>query len=185
MKTGIVIHRATTPFQAAGKTYPAGSYVIKAAQAFRPHLLDMFEPQDHPDDIPYPGGPPTAPYDITGWTLAFQMGVQFDRIFDGFDGPFEKITALIKSPAGKLAAGAGAAGYLLSHQVNDAFVGTTRLLKAGEEVYWLKTPFSANGKTYPVGTIYIPNKATTRAVIDKVAAEVGLSFDTTSVAPAS
>jgi hypothetical protein len=185
MKTGIVIHRATTPFQVAGKNYPAGSYVIKAAQAFRPHLLDMFEPQDHPDDIPYPGGPPTAPYDITGWTLAYQMGVQFDRILDGFDGPFEKVTALIKPPAGKLAAGSGAAGYLLSHQVNDAFVGTTRLLKAGEEVYWLKSPFSANGKTYPIGTIYIPNKATTRAVIDKVAAEVGLSFDTTSVAPAS
>ena len=45
----------------AGKNYPAGSYVVKAAQAFRPHVLDMFEPQDHPDDIPYPGGPPTPP----------------------------------------------------------------------------------------------------------------------------
>ena len=26
-----------------GKTYPAGSYVVKAAQAYRPHVLDMFE----------------------------------------------------------------------------------------------------------------------------------------------
>ena len=39
----------------------------------------MFEPQDHPNDFAYPGGPPTPPYDIAGWTLAFQMGVKFDR----------------------------------------------------------------------------------------------------------
>ena len=46
----------------------------------------MFEPQDHPNDFPYPGGPPTPPYDNAGWTLAFQMGVQFDRILDDFNG---------------------------------------------------------------------------------------------------
>ena len=55
------VHRATAPFTVGGKSYPAGSYVVKTAQAFRPHVLDMFEPQDHPDDIPYPGGPPTPP----------------------------------------------------------------------------------------------------------------------------
>ena len=76
IKTGVTVHRATAPFTVAGKNYPAGSYVVKAAQAFRPHVLDMFEPQDHPDDIPYPGGPPTRPYDNAGWTLAYQMGVQ-------------------------------------------------------------------------------------------------------------
>ena len=89
IKTGITIHRATASFTVQGKTYPAGSYVVKAAQPFRPHVLDMFEPQDHPDDIPYPGGPPTRPYDNAGWTLAYQMGVRFDRILEGFDGPFE------------------------------------------------------------------------------------------------
>ena len=70
-----------------GKTYPAGSFVVKTAQAFRPHVMDMFEPQDHPNDFLYPGGPPVPPYDSAGWTLAFQMGVQFDRVLDGFDGP--------------------------------------------------------------------------------------------------
>ena len=59
---------------------------MKTAQAFRPHVMDMFEPQDHPDDIPYPAAPPTPPYDSTGYTLAFQMGVEFDRILDDFTG---------------------------------------------------------------------------------------------------
>jgi hypothetical protein len=112
------------------------------------------------------------------------MGVRFDRILDGFDGPFEKIPALISVPAGKVTQAQSVAGYLLSHQANDAFVGTTRLLKAGEEVYWLKAPFTANGKTWPAGTIYIPAKGTTRAALDKVAAEVGLNFEGTAQAPA-
>ena len=51
----------------------------------------MLEPQDHPNDFQYPGGPPRPPYDVTGYTLAFQMGVQMDRILDPFDGPFEKL----------------------------------------------------------------------------------------------
>ena len=66
--------------------------MVLTAQAFRPHVIDMFEPQDHPNVIPYPGAPPTPPYDNAGWTLAFQMGVQFDRILEPFTGPFEKVT---------------------------------------------------------------------------------------------
>ncbi len=66
LKVGITVHRATAAFSVGGKNYPAGSFVVKSAQAFRPHVLDMFEPQDHPDDIPYPGGPPTPPYDNAG-----------------------------------------------------------------------------------------------------------------------
>src|SRR6185295_9967699 len=101
-KVNVTIHRATASFTAGGKTYPAGSYVVKAAQAFRPQVLDMFEPQDHPDDFAYPGAAPTPPYDIAGWTLAFQMGVKFDRILDGFDGPFETLSGEIKPPAGRI-----------------------------------------------------------------------------------
>ena len=83
IKTGVIVHRATAPFSAGGKQYPAGSYVVKTAQAFRPHVLDMFEPQDHPNDFRYPGGPPIPPYDNAGWTLAYQMGVKFDRAARG------------------------------------------------------------------------------------------------------
>ncbi len=182
-KAGIVVHRATSAFTVAGKQYPAGSYVVKAAQAFRPHLRDMLEPQDHPNDFEYPGGPPKRPYDITGYTLAYQMGVQFDRILDGFDGPFEKIAGLAKIPAGKVAPARSPAGYLLSHNVNDAFPGTTKLLASGEEVYWLKKQFTEGAKTYPAGTIYIPAKPTTAATLEKLAAQLGLTFDAVAAKP--
>ena len=61
----------------------------------------MFEPQDHPNDFAYPGGPPKPPYDNAGWTLAYQMGVQFDRILDGFDVPVPaRSQGLATPPAG-------------------------------------------------------------------------------------
>jgi hypothetical protein len=186
IKDGVVMHRATSAFTVGGKNYPAGSYVIKAAQAFRPHLRDMLEPQDHPNDFQYPGGPPRAPYDVTGYTLAYQMGVQFDRVLDAFDGPFEKLPlTVITLGGGKVTAAKGpVVGYLLSHRQTDAFTATTKLLAAKEDVYWLKAPFAAGGKTYEVGTIYVPAKPTTKAAVDKVAADLGISVDTTGVKPA-
>lgn len=183
IKGGVDVLRATKEFQVAGKTYPAGSYVVKAAQAFRPHLRDMFEPQDHPNDLEYPGGPPKKPYDLAGYTLAFQMDVKFDRILDGFDGPFEKVNGLIKTPAGKISGVTKPKGYLLSHQINDAFTGTTKLLASGQDVYWLTSPLTIKAKTYPVGTIYIPAKPTTATAVKKLAAEIGLNFDAISSKP--
>ena len=167
-----------------GKTYPAGSYVVKTAQAFRPHVMDMFEPQDHPDDIPYPGGPPTPPYDVAGYTLALQMGVVFDRILDGFDGPFEKIPDVIRSMTpGTVGAAKGAVGYFVDHRVNDAFTVTNRLLAANEQVLWLKAPVTAGGKTWPAGTVYIPSGKVTRPLIEKLATETGVSFAAVTARP--
>ncbi len=183
LKTGIEVDRAKTAFTVAGKTYPAGSYVVRAAQAFRPHVRDMFEPQDYPNDLQYPGGPPKPPYDVAGYTLALQMGVKFDRILDAFDAPTERIHGVLAPTPGNVAELKKPVGYLLSHQYNDAFTATTRLLAAGEDVYWLKSVFAANKMTYPVGTIYIPAKKTTQAQVEKLAADLGTNFAAVTVKP--
>jgi hypothetical protein len=175
IKTGVTVHRATAPFTVGGKNYPAGSWVVKSAQAFRPHVLDMLEPQDHPDDIPYPGGPPTRPYDSAGWTLAFQMGVKFDRILEGFDGPFERVTGLQKPPAGKVTGTAGA-GYVFSHGVNDSFIAINRLLAAGEDVSWVTTGAQP-------GAFFVASKPSTAALVNKIAADLGVSFEGVAARP--
>jgi hypothetical protein len=176
IKTGIAVHRATGPFTVAGKSYPAGSLIVKSAQAFRPHVLDMFEPQDHPDDIPYPGGPPTPPYDSAGWTLAYQMGVKVDRVLDGFDGPFEKLTGLQRPPAGRVTGAAGA-GYVMSHAVNDSFTAINRLVAAREDVFWVTTGARP-------GAFFVAAKPTTRAALDRIAADLGISFEGVGARPA-
>ena len=180
-RSGITVHRATAPFVVAGKSYPAGSFIVKTAQAFRAHVLDMFEPQDHPDDIPYPGGPPTPPYDNAGWTLAFQMGVKFDRILDGFDGPFDVVASAAR-PTGGVVGGSRAPGYFVSHHQNDAFVAVNRLIKAGEAVYWPRDRAAASQSG--AGVMYVPGRSTTRAILEKVAADSGLTFTAAARAPA-
>src|SRR5947208_3056161 len=177
IKNGVTVLRATRDFDVAGKHYPARSYVLKAAQAFRPHVLDMFEPQDHPNDFQFPGGPPIPPYDNAGWTLAYQMGVQFDRILDGFEGPFEPVPGVATPPAGTVSHADGAAGFLLSHQVNDAVIATNRLLAKAQEVDWLAQAIPANGRTYPAGTIFIPATTVSVPLVRQLATELGVSFE--------
>ena len=173
VKSGIAVHRATADFSVAGKNYPGGSYVVHTAQAFRPFVLDAFEPQDHPNDLLYEGGPPVAPYDSAGWTLAYQMGVKFDRVLDAFDGPLERLPygQLQSPPPGQ--AGKGTGGWLVSHRTNNSFILLNRLLKAGTDVYWLKTPPSG----YPhfgAGSLYIPATEQARLIVAKAATELGL-----------
>ncbi|MDO8793412.1 MAG: M14 family metallopeptidase [Vicinamibacterales bacterium] len=183
-EVGIKVQRATREFEVRGKKYSAGSFVVMGAQSFRPHVMDMFEPQDHPDNIPYAGAAPTPPYDHAGWTLAFQMGVEFDRILDGFTGPFEPVTDWnLKPPAGTVTTAAATAGYLISHQLVDSFVALNCLFAANEEAYWLQSPLSANARIHPAGTWYVPAKASTRATLEKIAAELGVSAEATSEKP--
>jgi len=183
IKNGITVKWATQPFEVFGRRYPAGSYVVKTAQAFRPHILDMFESQDYPEDIPCPEGPPRPLYDSAGWTLAYQMGLKFDRILDDFDGPFEKIEGLARPPAGRVTLTKEAKGFFLSHQLNDAFIAVNRILRQGKELYWLKHQFEAGGKIYPAGTIYIPSSSCPLTGLEEMARNIGLSFEAVSQKP--
>ena len=185
LHVGVIVNRATAPFTVAGKLYPAGSYVVKGNQAFRPHVLDMFEPQDHPNDFAYPGGPPKRPYDNAGYTLAFQMGVKFDRLLDGFDGPFQPIKGLALPMAGTVAGASAPAGYLVSRSVNDAFVAVNRALKTNAEVFALRSPLTEGGKTWPAGTFYIVATPASSAMMRDLAKTMGVSAVATASRPAA
>ena len=186
IKNGIEVMRASSSFQVAGKTYPANSFVVKCAQAGRPFILDMFQPQDHPNDFQYPGGPPVPPYDIAGWTLAFQMGVQFDGIKEGFDGPFQKIPygQLQPMPVAAVAGAARPAGYLISHQNNNSFILVNRLMKNHADVYWLKSAQQADGKDIGTGAIWVPASASVLPILQQGAKELGVPVLGLATAPA-
>jgi hypothetical protein len=118
--------------------------------------------------IPYPGAPPTPPYDNAGWTLAFQMGVQFDRMLDPFSGPFEKITEWnVKPPAGTVTTSPPGDGYVFSREVNDAVIGVNRLLASGDDV------FAQSENERPV--FFIGAKPGTVARLQTVAKDLGIS----------
>jgi hypothetical protein len=177
IQSGIAVEKAKDDFMVQGKKYPAGSYIIKTAQAFRPHVLDMFEPQDHPNDFAYPGGPPIPPYDAAGWTLAFTMGVRFDRILDDFNGPFERLpygqwqTAPSSIPSAN-------AGYLLDTHSNASFIVVNDLLREGLPVFRIRN--SRNE-----GSFFVPSSTKARGVLQKAAAATGIKVTASSKPPSS
>ena len=178
---GVEVQQATAPVAVNGATYPAGSYVIKAAQAGRAHVIDMFEPQDHPNDMDE-RGIPRRPYDSAGWTLAYQMGIKFDRLFDDVSGQFREIEGLATPIPGTIS-GTATAGYLVSPAVNDAFTVANRVLKGGGEVYRLGAPMSANGRTYPAGSLYVTANAAATPIVQKAARDLGVNIDGTASRP--
>src|SRR5262249_15260955 len=100
-----------------------------------------------------------------------------------FSGPFEMLTEEVNPVSGKIVELPIAAGYLLSHQTNDSFIAVNRLLRNKEDVYWLRTSFTADGKTYPPGTDFIAAKPATLPELRKIAQETGLSFDAVATFP--
>lgn len=175
IRSGILVHKATDDFKVAGKNYPKGSFIIKTNQAFRPHVLDMFEPQDHPNDFKYEGGPPVAPYDAAGWTLAYMMHVQFDRLQDDFNGPFERIPygEIQRPEPGTLAS---AKAYLINAESNNAFIAVNEVLKAGEKAYRINAGDER-------GDFYIPGNPKTRDLLRKVKSDAGLEIRESSKVP--
>ncbi|MCU0646526.1 MAG: M14 family metallopeptidase [Gemmatimonadaceae bacterium] len=180
-RLGVVVHRATAEFTVNGKRYPQGSYVIKTAQAFRPHVMDMFEPQDHPNDFAYPGGPPKPPYDNAGWTLAMQMGFRYDRMLDAFDGPFERLRDTVATPRGMVAQ--SSSGWFLDRRMNDAVRAANRLVAAKATVSITKDAVTSGGKTWPAGTFYVSGAS--RDLAEKTAAATGVDFAAAPTVPAA
>lgn len=185
IQSGICVKKATAQFAVGGKNYPAGSYVIMTDQAFRPHVLDMFEPQDHPNDFLYPGGPPVRPYDIAGWTPAFSTGIRFARLLDAFGGPFQNIPyGEIQTPGATFSNNSPAAGYILDSRCTNSFAAVNSLLQAGVEV--CRTKDQADGKSGVVaGSFFIPSGRKAKEVLAKASKEQNLPVTPVSRRPAS
>ena len=135
MINGIEVSEAAKPFAANGRIYPAGSWVVLMDQPFAGLVKELFEVQKYPDLRETPNGPPLKPYDVGGWTLPIQMGVDVDAVLLPVSSeqranlkPLEQFAA----PAGRIE-GAGPV-YLLSHRSNSSFKAINAVLAAGGQI---------------------------------------------------
>ena len=125
----IEIHRARTPFDAGGRRYPAGSWVVQLAQPYGSFAKTMLEKQVYPDLRYYPGGPPIPPYDVTAHTLGLLMGVDVDEIDEPVHADLDLLDE-ITLPQTPVPSRPGWA-YAISPSSNAGFLAAARLQAAG------------------------------------------------------
>ena len=74
---------------------PLGSYIIFLAQPQRTNVLALFEPQIYPNRLTGQGEA-ERPYDVAGWTLPLQMGVDAPAVIHIKELPGERKLTLLK-----------------------------------------------------------------------------------------
>lgn len=172
LRHGVRVERAQAAFTVGRAAYPAGTYVVPAAQPYREFLLTMLRKQRYPEIVPYPGGPVFPPYDVTAWSLPLSMGVEVMEA--GEPVPAAASSQPIQSPVwpgGPVERGAG--GYLIPHAADSAVTLQNRLLAQGKKVYWLKEG----------GDLYVPTGEMAPEALSRLSEEIHVPITPLAQAP--
>jgi hypothetical protein len=127
---GVEVSRAEADFEADGKKYGAGTFVIPMNQVFARYAKDLLEKQTYPEVRRSPNSPPEPPYDVTAWSLGMQMGVETQFI----KKPLPQSLKLSKLDAAPKLIGevkGDGSKFSFDYTGADSAIAINRLLKGG------------------------------------------------------
>ena len=182
-ETGIEVFRATKPYRSAQVEYPAGSWILPAAQPYRAHLKDMMERQDYPDRFTA-GGAAETPYDVAGWTLPLQMGVEAVAVSQPFAFEAEPVDR-VERPVGGIEGPDRPEVYAIRNRSNDDFTALNALLAAGVEVEAIRAPARYAEAELPAGALRFRADDEARRVLHQVLPTVSTRVEALSGGTAS
>ncbi len=159
------VEQATADFTADGKSYKAGSYIVKMAQPYGAFGRSILEVQDYPNIPEYPGGPLQRPYDVTAQTMPLLLGVTAVPVRKAFEVATEPVHTVEVHP-GTYTRVAGARGYILPDTANSSLYALFALLKSGVRAYRIA------GAGQQPDTIYLPQQSRLEAALAQVAAKL-------------
>jgi hypothetical protein len=174
MQGGIEIQHAQETFGASGTAFPSGSDIIFLAQPYRAYVKTLIERQDYPGDR-YTD----RPYDVTGWTLPAQMGVDVRVVEKPFEQPVMSplTSTAIALPRAAIWGDRKPGYYLVEARGNAGAIAVNRLLSAKIATSWLDAPMDVNGFHYAPGSIVVAAGKTTLPVVSQIATQLGLRVD--------
>jgi hypothetical protein len=160
---GVDIYRAEGPFEADGKNYAAGTFVIPMTQVFARYAKDMVEKQTYPEVRRTPTSQPEAPYDVSAWSLGMLLGV--DTVF--VKKPLADTVRLQKLDAIPLPKGevtGNGQAFAFDYKGPDTAIAINRLLKDGARV------------TLAPGASRVQVAGVLRKRVEAIAADFGLKM---------
>jgi hypothetical protein len=167
--TGIEVQSARSSFDSGGVTYPAGTWILPAAQPYRGHLKDMMERQDYPKRLT-DSGAAEAPYDVAGWTLPLQMGVRAVAAAEPVRAEVERLDR-VEPIKGTIDGLSDSPRFLIGNRANDDFLVLNALRSADVPVeveLWPPVSRPTTDQRERVGAFVFPANETSRAVLDRV-----------------
>jgi hypothetical protein len=170
----VEVQRATADFDADGKHYGAGSYIVLLGQPFAAFAKSVLEVQHYPNIAQYPGGPLQRPYDVTAQTLPLLFGVTAVEVKDPFQAATKPVSTATLAP-GHIQ-GPSSTGYLISDTTNSSLYALFSLLAQNVQAYRLTSGADP-------GTIYIPAQPGVEEKLTKAAADFSIDIKTTPAVP--
>lgn len=130
---GVEVSRAQHAFEADGKSYAAGTFVIPMTQVFARYAKDILEKQTYPEVRRSPNSPPEPPYDVTAWSLGMLLGVETVAVKSPIpDGAaLQRLTDAPKLPGGVTGNGSR---FAFEYRGPDSAAAINALLAAGARV---------------------------------------------------
>ncbi len=173
---GIEVSRADAAFEVGDRKLPAGTLLVRMEQPYRGFAVDLLAPQHYPaDEAPY------EPYDDVAWTFPVLFGVETLAV----DDPAIRTlaTTLVSAPVAYPGHVSGNGPvYLLRDTGQEALLAARERL-ARYELDVAEQSFSLGGRAYPAGSWVVRDGRGVREALDRVAAELGLDFESAPRAP--
>jgi hypothetical protein len=170
------VEQATNDFDADGKHYARGSYIVPLAQPYGGFARTLLEVQNYPNIPEYPGGPLQRPYDVTAQTLPLLFGVTAVAVNDKLTVPTAKVDEVKPAP-GHFTPSSNGNGYLIADSTNSSLYALFALLAQDVHAYRL------TGAGLQAGTIYIPQQRGIDAKLSAIANEFSIEIQAEATAP--
>ncbi|HYK90891.1 MAG TPA: M14 metallopeptidase family protein [Acidobacteriota bacterium] len=175
---GIEVSQATEPFKANGREYPAGTWVVLMDQPYANLVKDLFETQRYPDLRESPEGPPQMPYDVAGWTVPLQMGVEVAAVTSPLSKDVRSKFRLLDKvvPPDGSVTGSGSS-FVVDHRSNASFKAINRILRMGARVSLVNKEMTLSGVQYEPGAFVITGIEATK--MQSLASDLALKVQAT------
>lgn len=99
LTAGVELRRMDEAFEADGRSFEAGSYVIDMHQPYAAFAQAMLAPQPYPEWLDRAGGSRAAPYDVTAHNLPLLLGVDAVPVYEAPEVAHRNVTVPPPAPS--------------------------------------------------------------------------------------